>query len=192
MPTVPFLMASTQKETYEQLFLHHHLSCTNPNAWAALTYYGQTTNATPTELFINGKLGVGTANANKHRLFIPESSALMFEAYAMAYNRTDDIFPVAAKYVGGVSNVNGSVNALKDYDGVAGGTQAFIIDTIQNVLVGGTLVSFVADDTNDALTVTVTGVAAKVIDWYVTLVATAYIAETSDRFFGDAGLGLGQ
>jgi hypothetical protein len=200
-----FKLAKTRKDVILQKFLDDDLNClgSNINVGSPLVYYGRTTDATPTEIFIGGKLPITTTPAANgiNRLYLPESSAVIFTAFALAYNFTGDSLGLASHYKGGVSNINTTTAAIKDYETTTGGTQAFFADPLFATVAvplaqgltfatGTNAVSFTADDTNDALVVTVTGTAAVVLNWKVYLHCYT-ISETSDRFYGDAAAGLG-
>lgn len=200
MPTTNYQLAKTHKDVVLQKFMDGNFDGMGSNdPLNPIIYLGRTTGNTPTEIFIGGKTQTGTNNVR--RLYLPESSVVLFEAYVLAFNKTDDILAVASKYVGGIKNINGTTAAVKDYETTTGGTQAFSLDpafaTVAVPLTqglsffsGAEAVSFAADDTNDALTVTVTGLSGKTIDWKVYLIPYV-LAETSDRFYGDSAAGVG-
>lgn len=205
MATDKFKIAKTRKDTIIQKFLDDDLNGlgSSGSMGAPLIYRGRTTDATPTELYIGGKRPITTTpTANGiNRLYLPESSAVLFSAFALAFNITDDALGLASWYRGGVSNINGTVAAIKDYETTTGGTQAFFVDPAfgsvavplaqgLSTATGTNAVAFTADDTNDALVVTVTGTAGKTQEWRVYLHAYT-ISETSDYFYGDTAAGVG-
>lgn len=207
MATDKFRIAKDRRAVVIQKFLDDDLNGLGSSAssGAPLVFMGRTTDATPTEIYIGGKLPVSNTQvsgaAGINRLYLPDTSCVIFQAYALAYNVTDANIGMASWYRGGVQNVAGTVSAIKDYDSTTGGTQAFIVDpAFATVAVplsqglsyatGTNAVSFAADDTNDALTVTVTGTAAKTINWKVYMHCYT-ISLTSDRFYGDSAAGVG-
>lgn len=185
MATTNFAMPSTQRGLVEQAFLHRALGVVGqPHYNSPVVFFGQTTSASSVELFIAGKTGAittGTGNpgaSDLHRLYIPEDAAVLFRAYAMAYNITDNTLDFANSYVGGVQNVGGTVAAIVDYDTVAGGTQAFVLEADVVAKTASTCsITFAADNTNKALTVTVTGIAAKTHNWVVSVEPVCYISK---------------
>ena len=189
MATTPITMPSTQRGLVEQAFLHRALGVVGqPHYNSPILFFGQTTADADAELFIAGKGYVGTNAADQyHRLYIPEDSGLIFRAYAMAYNVTDNTIDYAGSFVGGIQNVGGTTAAIVDYDTVAGGTQAFVAeaDMVQKTTAGLT-VTFAADNTLDALTVTANGLAAKTHNWVVSIEPVCYIGKNDNTHrYGD-------
>lgn len=189
-----YKIAKTQQALMEQRFLDDTLGSVNDNALFPVIYRGKTVNATPAEIFVGGKAQTGAGNIR--RIYLPESSFLLYEAYALAYNSTDNTVAHACKYYGSVQNLAGSLTSPLDYDLVTGGNQGFVKDGVIATVAQGinyqpssTAVSF--GTTGTALTVTVTGIAAKTVFWKVYLIPYT-IAQTTDLFYGDAALGLGQ
>ena len=177
MPTTPIGIAKTHRAIIEQQIIGHTLP-------RELIYRGVTTNATPTEIFILGKVGNASKDPTSvRRLWLPESCLIMYDAFVVAYNVTDDTLIHAAKYVGGVANLNNTVSALRDYDG-AGGLNSYVMDTEHAFASAGTC-AFTPDNTNKSLNVVVTGVAAKTIEWIVNLVPVNYTSEISSFYYGD-------
>lgn len=184
MPTTPTRVARTHREILEQQIIGHKLP-------SELLYRGVTTNAATTEIFMLGKTG-DAPGESRRRLWLPESCLVMFECFATAYNVTDDSFVHAAKYVGGVANVNGTISAVKDYDGVTAGTQAAAMDSMQNFVGAGLPaipVTFILDTTAQSVNIAVTGLAAKTIEWVLSFYPQAYTSEISSFFYGDRKAG---
>lgn len=184
MATTAFGMPNTQRGLVEQAWLHRALGVVGqPHYNSPVVFFGQTTADADVELFIAGKTGVpqsgaALANADLHRLYIPEDAALLFRAYAMAYNITDNTLDLASSYVGGAKNIAGTVAANVDYDTVTGGTQAFVLEAdVVNVTTAGLVLTFAADNTAKALTVTANGLAAKTHNWVVSIEPVVYISK---------------
>lgn len=201
MPKDIFKIAKTHKDVIIQKFMDTDLNgLGSGGSHGELIYRGRTTNATPTELFIGGKTQTGTGNVR--RLYMPENSAILYIAYALAWNQTDDVLQLANLYRGGVKNTNNTVAAIKDYETTTGGTQAFSLDpAFASVAVplyqglsynlASDTVAFTADDTNKSMTVTATGTAAKTIIWNVFLQCFTITSTANDRFYGDSAAGVG-
>lgn len=114
-----------------------------------------TTNATPTELFIDG--------VASDRLNIASDTTWAFEILVAARRTDADNESAAWKFEGAIDN-----NA---------GTTALVSAVAETVLANDSAwsVAVTADNTNDALVVTVTGQASKTIQWVarVTIVEAA-------------------
>ena len=122
----------------------------DPNTWTLngatvhTTVYNTTTNATPTELFTDG---------SSARLSIATEKAWVFTA--LIVGRRTDVSGETAGYkieglienIGGTTTLTGSVKTVFNED-----------DTNWDV-------AATADDTNDALVITVTGAGSKTINW---------------------------
>lgn len=113
-----------------------------------------TANATPEELFLDG-------DAGSARLTIPSGKAMAFVMIGLAYTGTaDGAFFVQA---GAIKNNAGATALIGAVVPLATGADA--------ALATATLVP-TADNTNDALAITATGVAATTIHWVATILAT--------------------
>lgn len=114
-------------------------------------YRGQTIGATPTELFVDGISG--------QRIKVPTNATLTAVAYMAAHNVTD-----------GVSVSTGNAISIKNVSGTTSltGTVGPVFATIPSAGATAT-VAYTADNTNDALAVTVTGTAAKTIDYEIAI-----------------------
>lgn len=194
MPQTQWTLAKTHKELMRQKFLDTQLGAENfGHIIDPVVYMGRTTGNTPAEIFVGGKAHTGTGNVR--RIVLPESSIIMFEAYAIAYNRTDNLCAHAARYYGGFQNLAGTLTGLVDYDLVTGGSQPFVRDPVvaavaqgMNLAPSSTAVVFAA--TGDEMTVTVTGITAKVVDWKVFVIPYT-ICQTTDFFYSDTAAGNG-
>lgn len=193
MPQTLYNLAQTQQQIIEQRFLSDDLGSLSGNKGSPLIYRGRTVGNTPTEIFIAGKTHAGTGNLR--RLYLPESSGCMFEAYAMAFNQTDVALAHACKYYGGYQNLAGTLSHIQDYDLATGSNQGWVKDAVVATVAQGmnhqpssTVVTFTTSGT--AIIVTVTGIAAKTVDWTVYLIP--YVcSQTGNRFYGDSAAGVG-
>ena len=120
-------------------------------AWADVvppylyTFTNTTTDATPTELFLDGAAV---------RLSVPNDTTMFFEIFVAA--RRTDVDNESAGYVfRGVIDNNAGTTAL------VGAVSA----VYTNEDTGAWAVAVTADNVNDALVITVTGEVAKTIDW---------------------------
>jgi len=105
----------------------------------------QTTNATPAEMFLDG---------SSLRMNIPPDTTWAFEILLVARRTDADNESAAYQFFGCIDN-NGGTTAL------VGAVQAFT--PIEDTVAWAAAVT--ADNTNDALVITVTGEAAKTINW---------------------------
>lgn len=199
MATERRTLAKNRKQVIQQALIEgggYRLGADYPGH---VVYYGKTTGNTPTELFIGGK-GAATVQGTAYynRLYLPESTVLMGDYNAVIFNATDDTFSYDKGHVV-IANINATTAGLDVLNGDAtAGDDIFVryaipesaaLDdglTVSEFLAGATL-AWTADNTEDALILTVTGVAAKDIYWKVYL-STFTINETeatSNFFFGD-------
>lgn len=111
-----------------------------------LCFKGFTTDATPKEIFIDG---------SSARLTIPTDTTYLFKAYLVARRTDADNESAAYEFFGCIDN-NAGTTAL--VGSVQTGTP--IEDT------AGWAAAFTADNTNDALVLTVTGAAASTVWWF--------------------------
>lgn len=130
------------------------------NMWMnkdATTIYhlrGVTTNATPTELFVDGISG--------RRIPVPQDSLVGIAAYYVGFNVTDSEGDFEGRNIL-VRNFGGTVAIIG-----ASGT----LFTEINDGTGTTALALAADNTNKAVSFTVTGTAAKTIYHEITLIVT--------------------
>lgn len=120
-----------------------------------LIWRGSTANATPTEIFLDG---------SAIRATVPNNTTWAFSILATA--RRDNGVSVIFKVEGGIINTGGVVTL------VAAITTTVVSDGSGGALVAGSFVVS-ADDPNNALIITVTGVAAQNYRW----VAHAHLVE---------------
>jgi hypothetical protein len=120
-------------------------------AWQAADYifFGQTTSSTPTVL-----------SCKSNALTIPAKTAIQFMYQLVAYNVTDNTpwsvagFGTIWRDGSNTTAMTSTVNEVHNQGTV--GTQAY---------------SITADDTNEQLKITVTGISSKTIRWMVRLTA---------------------
>lgn len=126
----------------------------NPDAPAAIDnqYYrgawsGSTSNDTPTEIFLGG--------AANQRLVIPADTALAFQILVVGRDTTDDT-GFAMEIRGGIIRDGSDNTSIIGF--------APLTFELGNDITGAT-VTVSADDTNEALIVTVTGHASHTVNW---------------------------
>lgn len=163
-------------------------------------YYAKTTDNSATEAFINGKGAAamqGTTYYN--RLYIPESTVVLADYNAVIFNATDDTFSFDKGHVV-IANINGTTAGLDVLNGDAdAGDDIFVRYAIPesgaaandgltvSEFLGGATLDWTADNTDDFLKLTVTGITAKTIYWKIYL-CTYTLNETeaiSNFYFGD-------
>lgn len=146
MPTQEFAIPSSRKTLGQQKVIQ----ATNPRN---VTYKGRTTNATATELFIDGVPGVST---DRNRVYVPEDAAIVGRFTALAINMGTGATVYHATGLIGINN-DGGVTATT---AVAAKVEHLDVGAVYDV-------TFTANDTEDALICTVTGVAATNVLWTV-------------------------
>ena len=128
-----------------------------------LIWEGTTTDNTATELFL-----VSNDNpASGGRLLIPNNTVIVGQGLFVAYNDTDNVVLASGRFAISVTNFAGTVAAsgtTLEWDAAATDANPFI-----QYFVGSAGLAIVYNNTLDALTVTVTGTAAKVIRWRIEL-----------------------
>lgn len=135
---------------------------------AKLIWEGTTTDNVATELFLRSK----DNPASGGRLLIPNNTLIVGNGIFAAYNDTDNTVLCSGRFAVGVTNLNGTVAAsgvTLEWDTAATDANPFI-----QYFVGSAGFAVTYNNTLDALTVTVTGTAARVIRWRVEL--TDFIA----------------
>jgi hypothetical protein len=116
--------------------------------------------ATATELFLNG---------SAMRLTIPANSCHSFTVRLAAYNSSDGL--------GAAWNIRGAIRRNNSNGTVIVGTN--VTDVLTEGAMSGCVVAVTADDTNEALAITVNGLATKTIRWHA-------VVETSEVSSGTA------
>lgn len=191
------LGGKTRRGEFEQAFLSDRLqsiSYSRPNE--RLEWRGSTTDATPTEIFINGKGAITGVTDSAARLYVPETGRVFLTGSYVGVNQTDGTIFAAGTFNVAASRPNaGNVTLSTTASGTAvapnvlGGNPSFNA-VVGNV--GAIPIAITANTTNQAIQIAVTGVAAKNIEW---LVAMEPIFAITDRFSstfpGDRGLGDG-
>lgn len=146
MPTTEFAIPDSRKKIFQQKVLQ----AVNP---ITVVYRGKTTGASATELFINGVAGVST---DRNRVYVPEDAAIVGRYTSLAINMGTGAT---------MHHTTGFIGINND-----GGTTAMtaVPAATEHVDVGAAyVVAFTANDTEDALICTVTGVAATNVLWVV-------------------------
>lgn len=198
MATQGITLAKNRIQVVQQKIIEGRIGDLSIDGFGEIMYYGKTTDATATELFIAGKAGASSEGTTYYnRLYLPESTVMFFDYTYLGYNATDDTFAGLQKGYGCVQNLNGTTAAAfdlnksgatadlyipLDFDATAGDLDLSHTGTNGTVSVVPTV-----DDTGDYLSFVVTGTAAKTI--YHKLWVRCYtLNETECRgnfFFGD-------
>lgn len=136
-----------------------------------------TVGAVATNILFDSFRAPDPSGVNGGKLRVPEGSVVGFYILLTAANATDD--PGTALNYGQAYEIKGVIRNLNGVTSIpAAGITAVALDlTASHALPAGNVV-VTADDTNDALNIQVTGVAAKTYYWR----ATAYLSAAS--FFG--------
>lgn len=197
MPTQGKTLAKNRRQIVEQCLIDGstwNIAPDNRPGW--IEYKGRTTDATLTELFIQGKGPItisGTVHYN--RLYLPESTLVHGRAIYTSYNATDDTFQMAHSYFA-AQNINGTTAAAFDLNksGATNDLEVFLdydatAGDLDMAHPGSITYALAVDDTTDFLRVNVTGIAAKTIYHKIWLEVFALNeAEClGGFFFGDTG-----
>lgn len=129
-----------------------------------LIWEGATTDNVATELFLRSK----DNPASGGRLLIPTNTLIVGQGLFAAYNDTDNTVLCSGRFAVGTTNLAGTVaasGATLEWDAAATDANPFI-----QYFVGSAGLAIAYNNTLDALTVTVTGTAGRVIRWRVELV----------------------
>jgi hypothetical protein len=135
---------------------------------AKLIWEGTTTDNVATELFLRSKDNPALGG----RLLIPNNSVIVGQGLFVAYNDTDNTILCSGRFAVSLTNLAGTIAAsgtTLEWDAAATDANPFI-----QYVVGSAGLAIAYNNTLDALTVTVTGTAAKVIRWRIEL--TDFIA----------------
>jgi hypothetical protein len=128
-----------------------------------LVWEGTTTDNVATELFLRSK----DNPASGGRLLIPNNSVIVGQGLFVAYNDTDNAVLCSGRFAISTTNLAGTVaasGATLEWDAAATDANPFI-----NYFVGSAGLAIAYNNTLDAITVTVTGTAARVVRWRVEL-----------------------
>lgn len=128
-----------------------------------LVWEGTTLDNVATELFLRSK----DNPASGGRLLIPNNSVIVGQGLFVAYNDTDNTILCSGRFAISTTNLAGTVaasGATLEWDAAATDANPFI-----NYFVGSAGLAIAYNNTLDAITVTVTGTAARVIRWRVEL-----------------------
>lgn len=128
----------------------------NGNA-TRVRWAGQTTNNTAKELFLDGD------STSESRLIIPTGLVLIGEGHFAAYNVTDGTVFATGRFAVSLKNLAGTVSAegtTLEWDAASVDANPFV-----QYFSGSSGFVWTYDNTNKALVLTVTGTAAKVINW---------------------------
>ena len=122
-----------------------------------VAWSGTTTDAIAKEIFIDGG-----ANSDS-RLVLPTGTALIAQGLFFAYNATDVAVLASGRFALSVTNIGGVVaasGATLEWDAASADANPFI-----QYFVGSTGLVFAYNNTTKSITLTVTGVAAKIVRW---------------------------
>lgn len=128
-----------------------------------LVWEGTTLDNVATELFLRSK----DNPASGGRLLIPNNSVIVGQGLFVAYNDTDNTILCSGRFAISTTNLAGTVaasGATLEWDAAATDANPFI-----NYFVGSAGLAIAYNNTLDAITVTVTGTAARVVRWRVEL-----------------------
>jgi hypothetical protein len=128
-----------------------------------LVWEGTTTDNVATELFLRSK----DNPASGGRLLIPNNSVIVGQGLFVAYNDTDNAVLCSGRFAISTTNLAGTVaasGATLEWDAAATDANPSI-----NYFVGSAGLAIAYNNTLDAITVTVTGTAARVVRWRVEL-----------------------
>lgn len=128
-----------------------------------LVWEGTTTDNVATELFLRSN----DNPASGGRLLIPNNSVIVGQGLFVAYNDTDNAVLCSGRFAISTTNLAGTVaasGATLEWDAAATDANPFI-----NYFVGSAGLAIAYNNTLDAITVTVTGTAARVVRWRVEL-----------------------
>ena len=132
-----------------------------------VSWEGRTIDATPTEIFLDGGLNLDS------RLILTNGTVLIAQGFFIAYNSTDNTVLASGRFALSVTTIANAVaasGATLEWDAASVDANPFI-----QYFVGAAGVVFAYNNTTKSITLTVTGVAAKVVRWrarvteYVTL-----------------------
>jgi hypothetical protein len=135
--------------------------------FANITWSGKTTDATATEIFIDG--GANSDN----RLIVPKGIVIIAQGLFVAYNVTDGSVHASGRFALSLTNIADTVAAsgtTLEWDAASTDANPFSQYFVGSASAG---VVFTYNNTSKSIIPTVTGVAAKVIQWRVRI--TEYI-----------------
>ena len=124
-----------------------------------ITWEGRTTDATPTEIFIDG--GVNSDS----RLIIPSNTLTVAQGFFVGWNVTDSTVNASGRFALSVTNIAGTVAAsgtTLEWDAASTDANPFSQYFVGSASSG---VVFTYNNTSKSIIPTVTGVASKNIRW---------------------------
>lgn len=126
-----------------------------------VVWEGVTLDATPTEIFLRSK----DNPASGGRLILPASGLVVGEGLFGAFNDTDNVVLTSGRFAVAATNLAGTVagsGTTLEWDAASVDANPFI-----QYFVGASGLAIAYNNTSKAITVTVTGAAAKRVRWIV-------------------------
>ena len=133
-----------------------------------ITWSGTTLDAVATEIFIDGGLN------SDSRLILTTGTVLIAQGFFIAHNATDNAVLASGRFALSVSNIGGVVAAsgvTLEWDAASVDANPFV-----QYFVGASGVVFAYNNTTKSITLTVTGVAAKRVNWRARVTEYAALA----------------
>ena len=132
-----------------------------------IDWFGETRDATPLEIFLPER------SAQSNRLILPTDTLLIGQGLFCAWNKTDAALFAAGRFALSVRNVGGVVStavATMEWDAAAADANPFV-----QYVAGTSGLVFTFNNVSKSIVLTVTGLAAKTIQWKASM--SQYLAQ---------------